>query len=75
MAVEEQYARALCELAVVKAKLEELEDAAFKLLEWDRDRNYIVPYRVRDPIIAILNKPATTDGVRGTQNTQQENTK
>lgn len=61
MAVDEQYALALRELAAVKASLAELEAAAFELLKWDRARNFIVPYKVRDPIIAALNR--IPDGV------------
>lgn len=64
MAVDEQYAQTLRELNAAKGRITELEAAAFALLEWDRARNFIVPYRVRDPIIAALNRPLLTPGVK-----------
>jgi hypothetical protein len=47
----------------LEKELADLEDAAFKLLEWDRKRDYIMPYRVRDLIIAALNRITEPHGV------------
>jgi hypothetical protein len=65
MAVDEQYAQALRELAAAKERIAELEAAANALLQWDRARNFIVPYRVRDPIIAALNRPPAASSSEG----------
>lgn len=56
-------------LAVVAA-----HNAMELLLEWDRQRNFIVPYKVRDPINAALKQLRTvlaTDGVAVSSEEQQ----
>jgi hypothetical protein len=35
------------------------------LLEWDKSRNFIVPYRVRDPIHAAMNQLRAVLSTRG----------
>jgi hypothetical protein len=60
-------------LAVVAA-----HNALELLLEWDKSRDFIVPYRVRDPIHAALKQlraVLSTTGVLGTLNEQGEKPK
>lgn len=49
------------QLAARDTEVKLLRDAANGALRWDRNRDYIMPYRVRDPLIAALApKIATT---------------
>ncbi|MBP8183987.1 MAG: hypothetical protein KAX88_07790 [Rhodoferax sp.] len=57
-------------ITIERAMLEQAKDAFAKVIEWDARRDYLIPYKVRDPVHAVQKKidaalaaPATTQAV------------
>jgi homoaconitase/3-isopropylmalate dehydratase large subunit len=43
-------------LTIERAMLEQAKDAFAKVIEWDARRDYLIPYKVRDPVHAVQKK-------------------
>jgi hypothetical protein len=43
-------------ITIERAMLEQAKDAFAKVIEWDARRDYLIPYKVRDPVHAVQKK-------------------